>query len=99
MLRADVYARQAVAIRPSDWRRLRDALACGQRLLLPITSGEAWQAFASQVPGDLAGPLRQARVVVPGTRLQTLARAAGFSDVRVAAGPRPAQLLAAAGLG
>ena len=92
--RADAYLRQPMAIPGTAWQRLRLAVADGQ-LLLPLTSGEAWAAFQPQLPPDLRQPLLGARVVAPGPRLAALARQAGFADVRIAAGPRPAQLLSA----
>lgn len=94
--RADVYARVPAKVAPAAWRRLRAALADGRRIVLPLTSAEGWAAFAEQLPADLHEALHDARVVVPGARLEALARRSGFADIAVADGPHPAQLLAAA---
>jgi uroporphyrinogen-III synthase len=93
VLRADVYAREAVALAAVSLARLR---AFDGPLLLPVSSGEALQRVLDGVPADLAVRLRGACVLAASARLAALARAAGCRDVRIAAGPRPAQLLAAA---
>jgi uroporphyrinogen-III synthase len=48
------------------------------------------------LPAELAAKLRGACVVAASERLRALARGHGFTDVVVAEGPRPADLLAAA---
>ncbi len=91
--RADVYVREAIALSCASIARLR---AFAGPLLLPVSSGEALSAALTAAPADIASRLRGAAVVVASERLATLAHEAGCSNVRVAAGPRPAQLLAAA---
>lgn len=92
VLRADVYAREAVAPAPAALARLR---ACTGPLWLPVSSGEALLNALAAVPDDLAARLRGARVLAASARLAAIAHDAGCTDVRIAAGPRPAQLLAA----
>lgn len=91
--RADVYAREAVALSPASLARLRAFVG---PLLLPVSSGEALLAVLAAAPEDIATRLRGAGVLAASERLAALAREAGCTDVRVAAGPLPAQLLAAA---
>lgn len=93
VLRADVYARVPTTPGAAVLARLR---AIDGPLVLPVSSGEALQRILAAVPEDVAARLRAARVIAASARLAALARDAGCGDVRVAAGPRPAQLLAAA---
>ena len=89
--RADVYVRQAIALSSASIARLR---AFAGPLLLPVSSGEALIAALTAAPDDIAKRLRGAGVLAASERLAALARDAGCTDVRIAAGPRPAQLLA-----
>lgn len=91
--RADVYAREPIACSPASLARLR---AYDGPLLLPVSSGEALQLVFKAAPSDLLARLRGARVLAASARLAALARTLGCDDVRIATGPRPAQLLAAA---
>jgi uroporphyrinogen-III synthase len=91
--RADVYAREPIALSPASLARLR---AFDGPLLLPVSSGEALQRIFDHAPPDIAARLRGARVLAASARLAALAQSLGCGDVRVAAGPRPTQLLAAA---
>jgi uroporphyrinogen-III synthase len=91
--RADVYAREVVALSPASLTKLR---AFDGPLLLPVSSGEALLRVFEQAPPDLAMRLRGAQVIAASARLAALAQTQGCSDVRIAAGPRPVQLLAAA---
>ena len=91
--RADVYAREIIALSPSSLARLR---AFDGPLLLPVSSGEALQHVLDQAPADIAARLRGARVIAASARLAALAHGLGCGDVQIAAGPRPAQLLDAA---
>lgn len=93
--RADVYARQPLAPSSRAIARLR---AFDGPLLLPVSSGEALLTILAAVPDDIAARLRGARILVASERLAALARDAGCRDVRIADGPRPAQLLAHAPL-
>lgn len=91
--RADIYAREPVAPAATALARLR---ALRAPLLLPVSSGEALLAALAALPADLAARLRGARVLAASERLAALARDAGCAEVRIAAGPRPRQLLAVA---
>ena len=90
------YAREPVALSPAARARLR---AFDGPLLLPLSSGEALQTVLAAAPDDIAARLRGACVLAASGRLAALARDAGCADVRIAAGPRPAQLLAGADAG
>jgi uroporphyrinogen-III synthase len=68
-------------------------------LALALSSGEALQRVLDALPAALAAKLRRAHVAAASERLRTLARAHGFDEVAVAAGPRPADLVAAAASG
>jgi uroporphyrinogen-III synthase len=89
--RADVYARQP---QPPSSRAIARLRAFDGPLLLPVSSGEALLTTLATVPADVATRLRGARTWVASGRLADLAREAGCRNVRIAAGPRPAQLLA-----
>lgn len=93
VVRADVYERVAVAL-PAN------ALARLQALRAPavpaVSSGEALRRVLRQLPPPLAARLRGGRIVVASERLRKLAADLGFREVVVAAGPRPADLVAAA---
>ena len=91
--RADIYAREPVTPAPTALTRLR---ALRAPLLLPVSSGEALLTALAALPADLAARLRGARVLAASERLAALARDAGCAEVRIAAGPRPRQLLAIA---
>lgn len=91
--RADVYARVPVAPAQAAIGRLR---ALRAPLLLPVSSGEALLVALAALPMDLAARLRAARVLAASERLAAMAQAAGCVEVRIAAGPRPRQLLAVA---
>ncbi|WP_149195155.1 uroporphyrinogen-III synthase [Luteimonas suaedae] len=93
VLRADVYARVAVAPSPRALARLRATTA---PLLLALSSGEALQRSLAALPADVTARLRRARVLAASARLATLARRHGFADITVAADARPRSLLAAA---
>lgn len=90
---AEVYARVPVAPAPAALARLRalDAPAC-----LALSSAAALDAVLAALPADLADALRDAPVLAASERLAAHAAHAGFGHVHRAAGPRPAQLAAAA---
>ncbi len=90
--RVDVYTR--VPIRPSAATLARVRRIRG-RWLVPLSSGEALQHMLDTLPDDVAARLREACVVAASPRLVDLARHVGCTDVRLAAGPRARQLLAA----
>ena len=91
--RADVYSRETIALSPASLARLR---AFDGPLLLPVSSGDALQRVFDQAPPDIAARLRGARVIAASARLAALAHTLGCNAVQIAAGPQPAQLLAAA---
>ena len=93
VLRADVYAREAVPLSVAAMQQLRETDA---PLVLALSSGEALQRVLAVLPVDLAARLKQAHVVAASERLRVLARDLGFTDIEVAAGPRPADLIDAA---
>jgi uroporphyrinogen-III synthase len=94
VLRADVYARVAIAPARRALARLRTLQ--GHRLLLALSSAEALASLLDGVPADIRAQLLQARVLAASERLAVLARSRGFGDVVVAASARPRDLLAAA---
>lgn len=93
LLRADIYERIALPLPARALARLR---AQTGPLLLPVSSGEALQRLFAQAPEDVVARLRQARVLAASARIAAIARDCGCRDVRIATGPRPAQLFAAA---
>lgn len=93
VLRADVYARQPLIPTAATWARLR---AVAGPWCVPLSSGDALQHAFAVAPADIAERLRTARVAAASTRLAQIAHALGCVDVRLADGPRPRQLLAAA---
>jgi uroporphyrinogen-III synthase len=93
VLRADVYTRTPVAPAPRALAALREAPG---PLVLALSSGEALQRALATVPDDIAAILLGACVVAASDRLAALARGLGFTDVIVAHGPRPRDLLDAA---
>jgi uroporphyrinogen-III synthase len=93
VLRADVYAREPVPLSPRALQQLREG---GARLALALSSGEALQRVLAELPGDLRSRVKKVLVVAASERLRDLARELGFTDIEVAAGPRPADLVDAA---
>jgi uroporphyrinogen-III synthase len=91
LLRADVYAREPIALSPSALRRLR---ALQVPTFLALTSEGALRHVLAQAPVDLVARLRAAPAIAASERLQRIARESGFIDVELAEGPRPRQLLA-----
>ncbi|WP_246455068.1 uroporphyrinogen-III synthase [Thermomonas brevis] len=93
VLRANVYARTAVALPARQREALDAALQRPARVLLALSSGEALDALLAQAA---APGLRKAAVVAASERLAEMARAAGFRRIAIAASARPAALLHAA---
>ncbi len=93
LLRANVYVRRALPLAPRMLQRLRHAAT---PWVLAVSSGEALTLLLAQLPDDLQAPLREALVVAASERLAAQARAVGFGQVQLAAGPLPSQLVAAA---
>ncbi len=92
LVRADVYARIAIAPSPTALTRLR---AIPRGAWLALSSGQALQLALSTWPAEAVVALRRARVAAASERLAALARDAGFARVRVAASARPRDLVAA----
>jgi uroporphyrinogen-III synthase len=92
VLRADVYAREPVALPASALRRLHNLDAPAA---VALSSGGALRQLLGSAPADLLCQLRHLSVVAASARLQRLAREAGFADVTLAEGPLPEQLIAA----
>jgi uroporphyrinogen-III synthase len=93
VLRADVYARDAIAPSPRALARLRTLDA---PLLLALSSAEAFASLLAAVPADVRAILQRARVLAASERLAHLARDEGFDDIAVAASARPRDLMLAA---
>lgn len=92
VLRADVYARVAIAPSPRAVAALR---ALEAPLLLALSSGEALESLLAALPSDVFAKLRRARVLAGSARLAELAHGHGFTDIVIAASARPRDLLAA----
>lgn len=92
VVRADVYTRVPVALSSRAMQRLHslDAPAA-----VALSSGAALQQLLSCAPAEVLNRLHAMPVVAVSTRLQQLAREVGFTDVTVADGPMPRQILAA----
>ncbi|MGV8959755.1 MAG: uroporphyrinogen-III synthase [Stenotrophomonas sp.] len=93
LIRANVYERMAL---PLPAARLRRVQALTGPSVLAVSSGEALLLVLPQLPHELRTRWQQQPVVTAGPRLAELATAQGFTCVRAAAGPMPAQLAAAA---
>lgn len=93
VVRANVYARETVALTARQRQALQAALQAPARVLLALSSGEALQALLAQVTTP---SLHKVAVVAASERLAEAARAAGFRRVAVATDARPASLLRAA---
>ncbi|MEH6422294.1 uroporphyrinogen-III synthase [Pseudomonas sp. CGJS7] len=94
VLRADIYLREPATLARHQIERL---IALDAPAVLALSSGEALQRVLAQLPAQAIERLRGARVSAASQRLAELARASGFADVAVAAGPSAAQLLAGYG--
>ncbi|MCC8617707.1 uroporphyrinogen-III synthase [Xanthomonas vesicatoria] len=93
ILRADVYQRVPLRLRPSALHALTDALP---RSVLAMSSAEALTLVLQQLPAALGEAVRQRPLVASSERLCDAAQEAGFCHVVRAAGPLPDQLVAAA---
>lgn len=94
VLRADVYDRVPL---PLNARALAALRALDAPAAVALSSGDALAHLLATWPADVLARLRSCPVVAASDRLVSLAHGHGFTDVRRAAGPRPAQLVAAAG--
>ena len=93
LVRADVYARTSVPPSARAWNALR---ATRGKPAIALSSGDALETLMAHVPDDLRTRVLGARILAGSERLADIARGHGFTDIRVAAGARPADLLAAA---
>lgn len=94
LLRADIYQRVPLRLRPRALARLSHS---SSPWVLALSSGEALQLAWQQLqPAWQQRWQQQMRVVAASTRLQQQARALGLRHVQLAEGPLPAQLAAAA---
>lgn len=91
--RADVYAREEIPLAAVSVRRLLElqAPAC-----VALSSAAALESALSRLPANARARLLRLPAIAASERLAALARETGFAKVRIAAGPRPAQLLLAA---
>lgn len=96
VLRADVYDRVPL---PPNARALAALRALEAPAVVALSSGEALAHLLATWPADALARLRACLVVAASDRLVALAHGHGFTDVRRAAGPSAAQLVAAAGQG
>jgi uroporphyrinogen-III synthase len=92
VLRADVYARVPIALSNAALDKLRTLDGPAG---LALSSGAALRQVLAHAPADLLPHLRAIPVFAASERLGQCAHDAGFADVALAEGPRPAQLLAA----
>ncbi len=91
--RADIYAREPIALSP---RAIRNLQAISAPMWLALSSGEALQRVMSALPVAARIHLQQARVAAASTRLAQLAQSLGFADVVQALSARPRDLIGAA---
>lgn len=97
VLRADVYVRVPIDPAPRALDAVRGLPDCSW---LAVTSAQALARVLDGVPADVRTRLRRMATVVASARLADHARALGLRGrIVVAAGPRPAQLFAAATTG
>lgn len=89
--RADVYARVPVSLSGAALRRIR---ALDAPAALALSSGGALRQLCADAPADVLDRLRRWPVVAASARLQQCAQEAGFTDVQVADGPLPEQMIA-----
>lgn len=92
LLRADVYRRAPC---PPSARALATFRGAPGPFAIAVSSAEALRVLLAQMHEADARRLRGARVLAASERVAHAARECGFADVRLAAGPRPAQLVAA----
>jgi uroporphyrinogen-III synthase len=95
VIRADVYARVPITPPATAVTALR---ALRAPAVLTLSSGEALHRILDALPHDAVAILRRASVVAASRRLADAARGHGFDDIVIAEGPRPSQLVAAAGI-
>lgn len=98
IVRADVYTRVPVRLSATQLGKLQEALDdATSPSFLALSSGEAFEAVLTQIPGTMLPALRRVRVIAASERLAGLARERGFAEVSIAASARPADLVAAIG--
>jgi uroporphyrinogen-III synthase len=90
--RVEVYARGPARLDARHFRALESAAA---PLALLMSSAEALDHVLAALPAELLPKLQSARVAASSPRLIEHARERGFTDLRLARGPAPAELLRA----
>ena len=90
LLRADVYQREPMPLSPRALEKLR---ALDQPACIALSSSAALSQVLVSLPQDVLPAFKALPVVATSQRLLRLAGEAGFKQVTLAAGPRPAQLL------
>jgi uroporphyrinogen-III synthase len=93
VVRADVYAREAMPPPTRAWHALREARG---HPAIALSSSDALATFLAHAPPDLLAKVRTARVLAGSDRLASVARRLGFADIRLAASARPVDLVDAA---
>ncbi|MCL7715784.1 uroporphyrinogen-III synthase [Stenotrophomonas mori] len=93
LVRVDVYERVPLVVPARTWQRLA---ALEAPAVLAVSSGEALLRVLEQLPDTLRARWQRQPLVAASARLAELAGAQGFIATRVAAGPLPGQLAAAA---
>lgn len=94
IVRADVYARRAIAINRRAIAGLQSALLAPEHLLLALSSGQALQCLLAATSHQTA--LMEIAVVAASERLADAAHQAGFRRIAIASSATPAALLQAA---
>ena len=94
--RADVYARQPIAITPRALAALDAALESPQRVLLVLSSQDALQRLLAARPPSSHPALLDIAVVAASERLAHIARTTGFQRITAATSAMPSALLQAA---
>ena len=96
VVRADVYARRAIAFSTRALTALDAAVASPQRILLVLSSQDALQALLATRPLGSHCVLADIKVVAASQRLADIASSAGFQCITVATSATPGALLQAA---
>lgn len=92
LLRADVYQRVPISLRPKDVARLTSAAG---RFALLASSEQAVQRLWQGLPASSLQRLAQGVAVVSSQRLRDTLLQQGFRQIRLARGPSPVQLVCA----
>jgi uroporphyrinogen-III synthase len=96
VLRADVYARRAIGFTQRSLAALDAALASPRRVLLAVSSQEAFDRLLAERPANRDAAFANIAVVAASQRLADVARDAGFRRIVIAGSAAPSALLRAA---